>query len=127
MLPPTLPRTALSLGRMTRVFSDVRHTAIGGSQFQTLHLFSTQQVRHSERRSENTQQRPISDKLGSKPASQGPLATLDKLGATRTVKVVIIIFISILGTMETIFWFNAAWRYFYPPSDVDTSEEIRQK
>ena len=43
-----------------------------------------------------------------------PGFSLQSLGATRTVKVVVYTAIGIIGTMETIFWTKAGWRYFYP-------------
>lgn len=43
---------------------------------------------------------------------QGRLSVLDRMGANRTTKIVIIVFLSIYGTMETIFYANAAYRYF---------------
>lgn len=42
----------------------------------------------------------------------GRLSVLDRMGANRTTKIVIIVFLSIYGTMETIFYANAAYRYF---------------
>lgn len=50
-----------------------------------------------------------------KPASstkQSRLSVLDRMGANRTTKIVIIVFLCIYGTMETIFYANAAYRYF---------------
>lgn len=50
-----------------------------------------------------------------KPASSikgGRLSVLDRMGANRTTKIVIIVFLCVYGTMETIFYANAAYRYF---------------
>ncbi|OIW23554.1 hypothetical protein CONLIGDRAFT_637515 [Coniochaeta ligniaria NRRL 30616] len=41
-----------------------------------------------------------------------PQSTLDRLGATRTVKIVIIVFLCIYGTMEGIFYTTWLYRYF---------------
>lgn len=38
-------------------------------------------------------------------------SVLDRMGATRTVKIVVIVFICIYGTMETIFYGAALYRY----------------
>lgn len=43
---------------------------------------------------------------------EGRLSVLDRMGANRTTKIVIIVFLSIYGMMETIFYANAAYRYF---------------
>lgn len=43
---------------------------------------------------------------------EGRQSVLDRMGANRTTKIVIIVFLSIYGTMETIFYVNAAYRYF---------------
>lgn len=45
---------------------------------------------------------------GAQPKRQ---STLDRMGATRTVKIVVIVFICIYGTMETIFYAGALYRY----------------
>lgn len=46
------------------------------------------------------------------PKKEGRLSVLDRMGANRTTKIVIIVFLSIYGTMETLFYANAAYRYF---------------
>lgn len=51
-------------------------------------------------------EKPDSSKKG------GRLSVLDRMGANRTTKIIIIVFLSIYGTMETIFYANAAYRYF---------------
>lgn len=45
---------------------------------------------------------------GAQPKRQ---SALDRMGATRTVKIVVIVFICIYGTMETIFYASALYRY----------------
>ena len=44
------------------------------------------------------------------------------MGATRTVKIVVIGFLCIYGTMETVFYANAAYRYFTKKPDAETVE-----
>lgn len=56
--------------------------------------------------SHSTSENPASSMKG------GRLSVLDRMGANRTTKIVIIVFLSIYGTMETIFYANAACRYF---------------
>lgn len=60
---------------------------------------------------------------GEKPGqpSWPPIPILDRMGATTTVKLTVIIFLSVLGTMETIFYVKAALRYFYPPPEDDVN------
>ncbi|KAH8587456.1 hypothetical protein B0O99DRAFT_481996, partial [Bisporella sp. PMI_857] len=41
-------------------------------------------------------------------------AKFSELGATKTVKVVVIICLCIAGTMETIFWTRVLWEKFGP-------------
>lgn len=43
---------------------------------------------------------------------QSRLSVLDRMGANRTTKIVIIVFLCIYGMMETMFYANAAYRYF---------------
>lgn len=50
-------------------------------------------------------------------------APLDKLGATRTVKVVVIVFLSIFGTLETVFYAKAAMRWLAPPQEEEEEVE----
>lgn len=50
------------------------------------------------------------------------LDDLDMMGASRPVKIVIVVAISVLGTMETIFYFQAAKRYFFPADNLQEKE-----
>jgi len=45
-----------------------------------------------------------------------------ELGATRTVKIVVIVAICILGTAETIFWVQVGWRKFFGGTKEDEQE-----
>ncbi|KAI3397083.1 hypothetical protein diail_11225 [Diaporthe ilicicola] len=49
--------------------------------------------------------------------NEGRLSVLDLMGANRTTKLVIIVFLSVYGTMETFFYANAAYRYFSKDDD----------
>lgn len=71
---------------------------------QLRHLGDNSRIRH--RASATASEKPESSKKG------GRLSVLDRMGANRTTKIVIIVFLSIYGTMETIFYANAAYRYF---------------
>ncbi|KAI1630084.1 hypothetical protein EDD37DRAFT_82155 [Exophiala viscosa] len=44
------------------------------------------------------------------------------LGATRAVKITILISIGIIGTAETVFWTKALWHYFSEPTDAQPEE-----
>jgi len=51
-----------------------------------------------------------------KPPNQNqemPMAKFSELGASRTVKIVVIIVLTIGGTLETIFWAKIIWRKFF--------------
>lgn len=47
-----------------------------------------------------------------------PKFSFANLGANRAVMITVYTALGILGTMETIFWTKALWRYFAPPTDV---------
>lgn len=51
-----------------------------------------------------------------------PKVSFRDLGATRTVKIVIIVAICIAGTAETVTYSLWIWRYFYPPKEKANSE-----
>lgn len=73
--------------------------------------------------------RPISQQKGSGPV-EIPKVSFKDLGATRTVKIVIIVAICIAGTAETVMYSLWIWRYFYPPKDEEDSgvtEHVGQK
>ncbi|MCJ1254372.1 hypothetical protein MMC24_002187 [Lignoscripta atroalba] len=60
------------------------------------------------------------------PTSQNPsypTFSFQDLGANRTVKVVVIVCLTVLGTMESIFWVQVLWAKISPPSP---SEEISE-
>ncbi|KAJ6264446.1 hypothetical protein Dda_0592 [Drechslerella dactyloides] len=48
-----------------------------------------------------------------------PKINWKELGASRTVKIVLIIALSIIGTMETIFYFKLFMRRFFPDKEVE--------
>ena len=85
-------------------------------------LLSTHRARLADQRSEKMQQ-PESNKQSSKPAPENPSMpafSLQGLGATRTVKIVVLCAIGIMGTMETIFYTKVAWNYLFPSGDTST-------
>ncbi|KAJ9646206.1 hypothetical protein H2204_000869 [Knufia peltigerae] len=45
------------------------------------------------------------------------------LGASRTVRVTVLAALGVLGTLETIFWAKALWRYFYPSTEATSEDE----
>ncbi|KAF2806447.1 uncharacterized protein BDZ99DRAFT_466021 [Mytilinidion resinicola] len=51
-------------------------------------------------------------------------ASLKELGATRTVKIVVIIALTIAGTAESIFWAKVLWAKFAPSSEDEGGEEL---
>lgn len=54
--------------------------------------------------------------------STNPKITLDSLGATRSVKIVIIVAFSIVATAESIFWIKTIWSW-WAPSEVKPEQE----
>lgn len=86
------------------------------SLHQRLILRSNERATQLRHYSGNPRVRPrepatASEKLDSS-TKKGRISVLDRMGANRTTKIVIIVFLSIYGTMETLFYANAAYRYF---------------
>ena len=54
--------------------------------------------------------KPVQSQPNQNPSFQS--ASFKDLGATRTVKIVVLVCLGVLGTLETIFWTKAVWRYF---------------
>jgi hypothetical protein len=67
-------------------------------------------------------QKPI-DPVSMPPKKRSFGSALDDLGATRTMKVVIIVFISIAATVESIAWAKLLWYKFSPSSGGDGDNE----
>jgi hypothetical protein len=67
-------------------------------------------------------QNPI-DPVSSSPKKRSFGSALDDLGATRTTKVVIIVFISIAATVESIGWAKFLWYKLSPSSGGDGDNE----
>jgi hypothetical protein len=112
-------KTSAALAALPPIASRAGHTRhIHVSQLSTHHRFSLRpnaatQLRHIGGYPGSRPQGPAT--ASEKPASakkEGRLSVLDRMGANRTTKIVIIVFLSIYGTMETIFYANAAYRYF---------------
>ncbi|EPS41685.1 hypothetical protein H072_4396 [Dactylellina haptotyla CBS 200.50] len=51
-----------------------------------------------------------------------PRISWKDLGASRTVKIVVIVALSIVGTMETIFYFKMFMRKFFPDKEEEVEE-----
>jgi hypothetical protein len=67
-------------------------------------------------------QKPI-DPISTSPKKRSFGSALDDLGATHTMKVVIIVFISIAATVESIAWAKLLWYKFSPSSGGDGENE----
>jgi hypothetical protein len=52
-----------------------------------------------------------------------PSLSFAGLGASRAAKVTVLIALGVVGTLETIFWTKALWRYFSPSTDSDIRDE----
>lgn len=115
---PRSPRAALSLARGS-------HTPLQNHQPRT--LTSRQfQAQHVSQRAQP--QRTSQGKHDFEPPSELKISSMDKLGVSRTVKTVVIVFVAIIGTVETVFWVRSGWRYFYHPASTEEgSEETGEK
>ncbi|KAM3075797.1 hypothetical protein ACMFMG_007924 [Clarireedia jacksonii] len=69
------------------------------------------------------QPQPKSKPKSSENPGPMPTAGFKDLGATRTVKIVVITCLSIAGTMESIFWFKMLWAKYGPVGDVEAGIE----
>lgn len=60
------------------------------------------------------------------PNPPSPRITLKDLGANRTVRIVVLVALSIFGTMETIFWAKVIWAKFFQKAESEEggSEKI---
>lgn len=106
-LPPPPPLTTIirqSQGT-NRASSQHPHSAI-----RSYRRYTTQdQSRHQD----PLRQLPVSGKnqKASGPATRRQ-SVLDRMGATRNIKIAVIVFLCIYGTMETIFYAGVLYRYF---------------
>ncbi|KIW18538.1 hypothetical protein PV08_02826 [Exophiala spinifera] len=68
---------------------------------------------------------PTSGGQGSEPKDNPsyPSFSFAGLGASRGVRITVMAAIGVLGTMETIFWTKALWRYLYPSTEVPKKDE----
>ncbi|KAL6243112.1 hypothetical protein RBB50_010212 [Rhinocladiella similis] len=77
------------------------------------------QVRSLSQQEPNLQgQRP-----GPKDDPSYPSFSFAGLGASRTVRITVVAALGVLGTIETVFWAKALWRYFYPSTEVTSEDE----
>lgn len=116
-LPRSSPLRALSVAQQQLYNQHCRHlpTVYGGTQ---THPFS-QLARLGRQHDTSSQQ----------PNLTGPRRRigLTELGATRTVKITVLVFIGILGTVETVFWAQTLWRYFSPPPSQEPEGDANLK
>ncbi|KJF60800.1 uncharacterized protein CIMG_12134 [Coccidioides immitis RS] len=131
LLPPSLaPRAIVSLqssnlshtlgyGQLTRM------VAASGFRQRSLRPRGMPHFRCiNEGRNGNAWPSDTTNKPGSRAttASTPRVPILDQLGASRPVKITIIICLCIFGTMETVFYAKAAMRYFDPPEEHQDEE-----
>ncbi|KAE8440700.1 hypothetical protein EG329_006786 [Mollisiaceae sp. DMI_Dod_QoI] len=55
-----------------------------------------------------------------------PSASFKDLGASRTVKIVVVTFLAIAGTMETIAWTKFLWMKFGASADGDSDSDTKE-
>ncbi|MCJ1472112.1 hypothetical protein MMC13_000759 [Lambiella insularis] len=65
--------------------------------------------------------KPGSTPLSGNPAH--PRVSFKDLGATWTVKVVVIACLTVLGTLETIFYLRMGWAWLYPVAEGEEEEK----
>ncbi|KAK6340380.1 hypothetical protein TWF730_002140 [Orbilia blumenaviensis] len=70
-------------------------------------------------------QRPMPNpNQGQEVSHEMPKVNWKDLGASRTVKIVVIVALSIVGTMETIFYFKLFMRRFFPDEEAPVTEDV---
>lgn len=75
-------------------------------------------VRRISQGPQGSDQPPVSNKCSAEPSAKPKRQSiLDQMGATRTVKIVVIVFISIYATLETIFYAKALYHYFHKKTE----------
>ncbi|KAL0572085.1 hypothetical protein V5O48_009879 [Marasmius crinis-equi] len=117
---------ARSLTRISRVFNHTPRLVLPTRQ-PGLPLAAQQVRRLTQQRSGND---PV-DKPGDQNAPPGRRGSileqmntaLDQMGATRGVKITIVIFLSIVGTLETMFYVKAAHRWLYPTGEEEVAND----
>lgn len=77
------------------------------------------------------------NKIPSKPSSLSPIQTqhdsfdtnlsFKELGANRTVKIVVIIVLSIAVTVESVFWGKLLWAKFGPETEIEDGKEGKEE
>lgn len=72
------------------------------------------------RRTASSQNNPQNNNNNSQ---QLPSANFKDLGATRTVKIIVISFLSVIATLETITWTKLLWAKFGPPSASEAESD----
>ncbi|CAJ2508009.1 Uu.00g091950.m01.CDS01 [Anthostomella pinea] len=56
-----------------------------------------------------------------------PSFSFDGLGMSRNVKIVVIVVLSIFGTMETVFWAKAIWRWWNKEEEEEDDDESQSQ
>lgn len=65
----------------------------------------------------------VSDNLQDPPRRK---SIFEELGASRRVRIVIIACLTVLGTIESVFWAQAAWRWFRPRAAKETGGDVAE-
>jgi hypothetical protein len=115
---PPFSQSTMRLINSLRIVPQVRPVILISprTQHQPLHRFIPPSTRPF------SSQKPI-DLVSTSPKKRSFGSALDDLGATRTTKVVIIVFISIAATVESIGWAKFLWYKFSPSSGGDGDNE----
>lgn len=133
---PISPRTAVSLYKHTiaspfrtssRHLSRLQHSQLeqhssSASAVAVRLLSTTKRNGTSSLKSNSDQKRPFDDQV------EPPKASFRDLGASRTVKVVVIVALMVFGTMESIFWMRVLWEKFgSSPTEEQKESKVGSK
>lgn len=111
------PASRLRLPKI-RTSQSERHLVINSTSTVAIRVLST--VRRNKSSSAKTDP---GQKLHRTDQPEIPTASFGELGASKTVKIVVIVVLSIFGTMESIFWIKVLWAKFGPaPKDDPVNE-----
>ena len=74
----------------------------------------------------NRAQKGLGSRIRSPQDPEIPAFSLKDLGANRATKTVVVIALSVLATMESIFWIKVGWRRFGPSTEHKVSADAKE-
>lgn len=108
-LPTATSRAYAKLGIMVPSAAGSRHRLL----YRPITAIQLHQLRRLSQRPQDPNKPPSTpaEETAQESSNHKPQSVLDRMGATRTVKIVVIVFFCIYATMETIFYASALYRY----------------